>query len=604
MKILVLSLLFFPLQALSAPEDDFVITVNTDIANDGSTQNTILTNPEYAYNYNVDCNDDGVDEAKALFENYTCDFSELGGPGIYTIRIKDNNGDGTGFPHIVSTDDNYTYAHKIISLDQWGTGKWLSMNNSFKYAYNMVVNTLDIPDLGKVKSLKGMFYAAKLANPDVSDWDVSNVTNMSEMFKEARIAKPNVSNWNVSSVTDLSWMFYGAFEADPDVEDWDVTKVQTMRLMFYWAKKVNPNVSKWDVSNVTDMSSMFSRAEIANPDVTNWDVANVENMQGMFSHAYAANPDVSNWDVSNVKLMGSMFSSASKADPYVTGWDVSKVKNMSFMFSRANAANPDFSNWDVSKVEDMQGMFSVNDEINPEVSNWDVSNVTNMVDMFNGAYAASPDMSNWQIINIGSMHNMFSGVTLPPRQYDQALINFRNQQPPNDVNFVGGNSNFCEAEDARAELVNTFGWDIEDGGINCGSDVSIEFSSYKESIQNQQKSIAEITVSNTGYQDVIGANLTTLFSSDYLFLYWTCTVLSGGSPCPFNNGTGNIDESVDLKIGDKLLYTFTFETFGLQDGQVLEASSNISLIGDIYQNDNQDNIATTVTQELFSNGFE
>ena len=49
-----------------------------------------------------------------------------------------------------------------------------------------------------------MFALASSANPDVSNWDVSQVTDVSFMFYEATSANPDVWNWDVSSVTDMS----------------------------------------------------------------------------------------------------------------------------------------------------------------------------------------------------------------------------------------------------------------------------------------------------------------------------------------------------------------------------------------------------------------
>ena len=50
-----------------------------------------------------------------------------------------------------------------------------------------------------------------------------NVTNMSGMFYEAKLANPNVSNWNTANVTDMKNMFFGAAAATPDVSGWDVS---------------------------------------------------------------------------------------------------------------------------------------------------------------------------------------------------------------------------------------------------------------------------------------------------------------------------------------------------------------------------------------------
>ena len=79
--------------------DHFVITVQTD--NPGASSNTQFTIPTTGsgYNYNVDCNNDGTNEATGMTGDYTCDYG-TGNEGAYTIRIKDNSGAGTGFPRI------------------------------------------------------------------------------------------------------------------------------------------------------------------------------------------------------------------------------------------------------------------------------------------------------------------------------------------------------------------------------------------------------------------------------------------------------------------------------------------------------------------------
>ena len=104
---------------LQAGTDDFVITVKTD--NPGTSSNTQFTIPTTGagYNYNVDCNNDGVNEATAQTGNYTCSYAAA---GTYTIRIEDNSGAGTGFSRIYFS--NGGDKDKLLSIDQWGTGRW------------------------------------------------------------------------------------------------------------------------------------------------------------------------------------------------------------------------------------------------------------------------------------------------------------------------------------------------------------------------------------------------------------------------------------------------------------------------------------------------
>ncbi len=108
-----LLLLFFARNAFAADSDDFVITVKTDNAGTSlGTQFTIRTFGS-GYNYNVDCNNDGSNELTGQTGAATCDYSTA---GTYTIRIKDANGDGTGFPQIHF--DQQGDKLKLVSIDQ------------------------------------------------------------------------------------------------------------------------------------------------------------------------------------------------------------------------------------------------------------------------------------------------------------------------------------------------------------------------------------------------------------------------------------------------------------------------------------------------------
>jgi hypothetical protein len=81
-----------------ADSDDFVITVKTD--NPGTSTDTqfIIPTAGIDYDYNVDCDNDGINEITGATGDYTCDYAS---PGTYTIRIMDNTGEGTGFTQII-----------------------------------------------------------------------------------------------------------------------------------------------------------------------------------------------------------------------------------------------------------------------------------------------------------------------------------------------------------------------------------------------------------------------------------------------------------------------------------------------------------------------
>lgn len=254
----------------------------------------------------------------------------------------------------------------------WGDGSFNKITSSadpvtHTYAapgdYNVVVfgkvNTWDnnvIPDIQRSKLIDvvqfgkvGLTWLNFLRNSIITTFSASDVpdttiTNMASMFSEAINANPDVSNWDVSNVTNMAFMF-NLTTANPDVSKWDVSNVTTMVRMFNNATNANPDVSNWDVSSVTDMEFMFSQASSANPDVSNWDVSKVTNMRRMFNQANVANPNVTIWNTSSVTNMERMFSQAPVANPNVTNWNVSNVQDMEFMFNQALSVDRDLSLW-------------------------------------------------------------------------------------------------------------------------------------------------------------------------------------------------------------------------------------------------------------------
>jgi len=223
----------------------FVTTWKTD--NPGITadnQIRIGTSGE-GYNYTVDWGDGQTDNNVAGDITHTYATA-----GTYTVSI---TGD---FPRIIFGLD--TDAEKLLSIEQWGSNQWQSMNNAFFGCRNLVGNARDVPDLSQVTDMSGMFLGANAFNQDINTWDVSAVTDMSGIFRSAIIFNQNLGNWDVSSVTDMSRMFNNAIAFNQDLSTWDVSSVTEMFDMFDGARAFNQNLNDWNVSSVTNMSRMFS----------------------------------------------------------------------------------------------------------------------------------------------------------------------------------------------------------------------------------------------------------------------------------------------------------------------------------------------------------
>ncbi|MDC0189465.1 BspA family leucine-rich repeat surface protein [Flavobacteriales bacterium] len=205
------------------------------------------------------------------------------------------------------------------------------------------------------------------------------------------------------------------------------------------------HISDWDVSIVTDMSYMFNNAETFNQDIGGWDVSIVTDMSYMFNNAETFNQDIGGWDVSNVTNMAMMFQNADSFNQDIGDWDVSQVTNMLYMFTLAYSFNQDIGDWDVSQVTYMQSMFASADSFNQDIGSWDVSNVNDMNEFFG------------------------FGAGLSIENYDALLIGWSELELQENIDFNGGYSTYCLGAEARQYIIDTFSWNITDGGQECVS---------------------------------------------------------------------------------------------------------------------------------------
>jgi len=496
----------------TSPADDFVIEVKTD--NEGTSSDTQFTIPTtgIGYNYNVDCNNDGVDDATSVSGAYTCNYNAA---GTYTIRIKDNSGAGTGFPRIYFNNGGDRL--KLLEIQQWGTGKWTSMAGAFYGCANMTMTASDAPDLsgvtdissmfagasafdgeiggwdtGNVIDMEGVFFNASAFNQDIGGWDTGSVTNMRRMFYGASAFNQGIGGWNTGNVTRMDSMFFRASAFNQDISGWDTGNVTDMGSMFYDASAFNQDIGGWDTGNVTNMAQMFSRASAFNQDIGGWDTGNVINMSSMFSDASVFNQDIDGWDTSNVTQMGWMFRNASAFNQNIGGWDTGNVTYMAYMFLNAGAFNGDIGDWDTGNVTYMSWMFDGASAFNQDISgwntgnvihmermfrgasvfnqgigNWDTGNVADTGSMFEGASAFNQDIGGWDVTALTNATNMFLNAGLSTANYDALLIGWSAQILQSGVEFHAGNSTYCAGEAARAHIISNYSWTITDGGKVC-----------------------------------------------------------------------------------------------------------------------------------------
>ena len=304
------------------PIQDFKIKIKTD--NEGKSSSTQFEIPtvDGGYNYNVDCNNDGIDEAIGVTENYICQYNDI---GTYTINIS-----GV-FPQIYFNNystKNKSDSKKLLSIVQWGDFAWRSMDRAFMGCINFNNDSAtDRPNLSNLTSLQRMFFDSSF-NQEINDWNLSHVTDISRMFMSNHSFNQNISQWDVSSVVDTSGMFSHASLFNQDINDWNTSSFITTAGMFYDADGFNQSLNKWDMSSVEDMNYMFYDTAIFNADITNWNVSSVTDMSGMFRDSDAFTQDISQWNVASLTNVFYMFHNASTfSNNDLSGWDVSNITN-------------------------------------------------------------------------------------------------------------------------------------------------------------------------------------------------------------------------------------------------------------------------------------
>ncbi len=382
----------------------FVMTVKTD--NPGTSTSTQFTIPTagVGYNYSVDCNDDGVNEATGQVGNYTCTYATA---GTYTVAIT-----GT-FPRIFFA--NLGDRRKVLTIAQWGTGAWSSMVDAFYGCSNLTVTATDTPNL-------------------------SAATSLSQMFRSASALTTNaaMNTWNTSTITNMSGMFRGA-------------------TLF------NQNIGAWDTTNVTNMSAMFSLSGF-NQDISTWNTSSLTNIGSMFANATAFNKPLNTWNTSSVTTMNGIFQGATAFNQPLSSWDVSGVTDMTSVFASASAFNQDISAWDTSNVTLFTQMFNGATNFNQPIGSWNTSSATNLNSMFAGALAFNQNLAGWDVADVTTASLFLSSATLSVVNYDALLTSWSAQAVQTAVPFHGGASQYCAAS-ARAILTSApKNWTITDGG--------------------------------------------------------------------------------------------------------------------------------------------
>ena len=391
------------------------------------------------------------------------------------------------------TDMTYMFSSTLFdsNIGSWNVGEVRSTEGMFyKCPFNQPINNwkfkfvgnmkdmfnsspFDQPiyrwDVSTVTNMSGMFNGSSF-NQQVDNWDVSNVTNFNNMFANTSKFNQSLNSWNLGSATDISYMFYNAQEFNQPINNWNVQGVNNMEGIFAGTGNFNQPINDWQVYNVTNMSYMFSNTRFFNQPLDSWNVSSVTNMSYMFESSNFNQP-ISNWSVSSVTSMEAMFISSQFNQP-LNSWDTGSVTNMSNMFANSQFNQP-IGKWSVSNVTTMNSMFSGNTSFNQSISEWNVSIVTDMRYMFYFSSGFNQNISSWNVSNVGLFNGFMSGKTTGDYSYyNDLLISWSSLNLAGGVTLDMGSIQYTsEANTAKTNIVNNYGWNINDGGLEIPSEV-------------------------------------------------------------------------------------------------------------------------------------
>lgn len=209
------------------------------------------------YDYNIDCDGDGTNEATSQSTSFTCEYTSV---GPHKIHIEG------AFPRIffgINTD-----APKLLSVDNWGTTAWTDMRRAFAGCENLHILATDAPDLSVATSVLYMFSGATVMNEDISAWNMSHIEDFQGMFSTASNFNQDIGGWNVSAATTMSGMFSGASSFNQDLSSWDVSQVTQMNHMFEDASLFDQSLGAWNIAEVGGMMQMLDNSGLSSSNYT------------------------------------------------------------------------------------------------------------------------------------------------------------------------------------------------------------------------------------------------------------------------------------------------------------------------------------------------
>jgi len=413
-------------------------------------------------------------------------------------------------------------------IHSWDVMNVSNMSEMFSEAssFNQPLNSWIV---SSVQDMSYMFNQASSFNQLLDSWDVTNVTTMKNMFSGATSFNKSLGLWITNSLTNMENMFRDAISYNQNML-WDITNVTNLKNTFKNATSFDKALDAWNIENVTDMTGLLDSTNLSTTNYDNtlfgWKTFNVKPNV----HLGAANLTYCNGEDPRDSLIINhnwVISGDSKfcIYPFITSWATnnngsSNNTSITIPTFLGEAYNYDVD-WDNDGIFDtigvtgdithdfgsigtyiiaIKGIFpriyfnnSGDKEKIISIESWgdntwtsmenafygcvnltsntfdapNLSSVTNMSNMLSGAITFDQNLGQWDISNITNMSGMLDNSGLSLMNYDNTLMDWKQQGVQFNVPLGALNLIFCNADPDRTTLVNDFNWTIIGDIYNC-----------------------------------------------------------------------------------------------------------------------------------------
>jgi surface protein len=336
-------------------------------------------------------------------------------PGVYVVQISGNMtrlNYGTG-------NSSTNNKQKLVSCLSFGEIGLTSINNGFRSCVNLIECPVALPAASNITDMSSLFIGCTFFNdPNIVNWNTSTVTSLASTFLNATSFNQPIGSWNTSNVIFMTTTFRNAISFNQNISSWNTSKVISMASMFNEATSFNQSIGSWDVSNVAIMENMFRRATNFSQNISAWDIRKVTSMVGMFL-------DTSSWTTANYDA--SLISWADLPDI-----DLKTQAITSFAMEGSNTR----------VTSNGHGMLAG--------SRVNISGTTN----YDGDY---------NVISTASVNTFDIEKTFVANDGTGIMKHRRSRNVT--ANFGSNKYSAGIPETKRSLLINTYGWNISDGGL-------------------------------------------------------------------------------------------------------------------------------------------